>query len=373
MNQYKILLSKVEEANKLIERINKKAGRDICGASWADMVEYQPATHTQAAAAYKTLSINFNYQIPNYEVVAQIDRTSGASENIINLINYDFNEKIPDSFRRSGCTCDHCNTARNRNYLYIIYNTVKKEYKQIGSSCILDYTGINDSIFFNFTYIANQLKNLQDDELKNNINYNYIEAATMKAAAIKEFLKNGYLKDKSEAAARRIHDDISDTIKNHKYFKNIDIKKYDDAAAGVIASNDYLKNALSVYNAKYINVRYIKLVLSFIKYLNDRITEKQQANNNINYVEGQKIQIKLTNIKLLYNNYYTFGRYYTTRTTTSNYTGQDSTGIIYKFKSSKYNDLNTKKEITAAATVEGIKEYNGIKQVILKNLKLISC
>ena len=55
-----------------------------------------------------------------------------------------FTGKIPDRFKTTDAVCDHCKAIRNRVDTYIVHNESTDEWKQIGSSCIKDFTGGND-------------------------------------------------------------------------------------------------------------------------------------------------------------------------------------------------------------------------------------
>lgn len=48
---------------------------------------------------------------------------------------------IPDRYRTAGCHCDHCGVNRKRNETVIIYNENTKEFKQVGKTCLKEYTG----------------------------------------------------------------------------------------------------------------------------------------------------------------------------------------------------------------------------------------
>lgn len=58
--------------------------------------------------------------------------------NILRSIADDF--KIPARYRDAKPYCEHCNTLRNRKDTYIVYNEQKSEYKQVGKTCLKEYT-----------------------------------------------------------------------------------------------------------------------------------------------------------------------------------------------------------------------------------------
>ena len=51
-------------------------------------------------------------------------------------------ETIPEIYRTSPANCDHCQTIRDRKDTYIVTNG--QEFKQVGSGCLRDFTGVNN-------------------------------------------------------------------------------------------------------------------------------------------------------------------------------------------------------------------------------------
>ena len=79
-------------------------------------------------------------KIDNWECVATLEITSAG--NIIKRINTEMD--IPQRFWTSENICEHCNTRRQRNKLYIIHNVKTGDFKQVGKNCLLEYTnGLN--------------------------------------------------------------------------------------------------------------------------------------------------------------------------------------------------------------------------------------
>lgn len=58
--------------------------------------------------------------------------------NIIRQFKTDI--EIPEKYRCTDSVCEHCNTRRIRKDTYLIYNEVTQEFKQVGKSCLQDFT-----------------------------------------------------------------------------------------------------------------------------------------------------------------------------------------------------------------------------------------
>lgn len=76
-------------------------------------------------------------KIDNWECVAVMEHYDAG--NIIRRINTEI--EIPNRFKTTENICEHCNTNRRRNNLYIIHNTETNEWKQVGGNCLMLYTG----------------------------------------------------------------------------------------------------------------------------------------------------------------------------------------------------------------------------------------
>lgn len=58
--------------------------------------------------------------------------------NIIRQFKTDI--EIPEIYRSTDSVCEHCNTKRIRRDTYLLYNESTKEFKQVGKSCLQDFT-----------------------------------------------------------------------------------------------------------------------------------------------------------------------------------------------------------------------------------------
>ena len=49
--------------------------------------------------------------------------------------------EVPERYRTSEPICEHCHSRRHRKDTYIVYNEKTDEFKQVGSTCLCDFTG----------------------------------------------------------------------------------------------------------------------------------------------------------------------------------------------------------------------------------------
>lgn len=76
-------------------------------------------------------------KIDSWECIAVLE--VHGSGNIIRRINTEI--EVPERFKTSENICEHCNSNRRRNNLYVIHNIETDEWKQVGGDCLKLYTG----------------------------------------------------------------------------------------------------------------------------------------------------------------------------------------------------------------------------------------
>ena len=116
-----------------------------------------------------------------------------ASGNIIRRINTEID--IPERFKTSENVCEHCNSKRNRNNLYVIHNIKTDEWRQVGGDCLKLYT-----FGLNMEYVVAFLDGITELEEYNNIVGNgkkYYSVRTILAYAVEVIAKTGYFNSNS--------------------------------------------------------------------------------------------------------------------------------------------------------------------------------
>lgn len=92
-------------------------------------------------------SIDIEYPIiklGSWQVMAQLESVGLKGQNLVfSIVGDQISE--PDLIAYSECplVCEHCNTSRQRKLSYILKDTVTEDSKQVGSTCLEDFTGVN--------------------------------------------------------------------------------------------------------------------------------------------------------------------------------------------------------------------------------------
>ena len=152
--------SRREALTKDLTSIEKKAKKYGCPFSFTfgepypkdvDVYEtgYDESVHATVSRKVSTitveavdLTINGDQLIRQngWTAIAQLEHLENG--NMVNRFDRDDKSPIPEDWRSRKPFCEHCGTRRDRKVTYMVQDTVGN-LRQVGSSCLHDYTGIN--------------------------------------------------------------------------------------------------------------------------------------------------------------------------------------------------------------------------------------
>lgn len=138
----------INDLMKKLHTIERKAQKYGCPISYKQVGEttkeiptgeVDPVTGkpTFVTCKFVLIQAEGTVKINDWEFVATVEHTQKG--NIFSKALTDV--EIPVRYRTTPCTCEHCNTKRIRSNTFIIRNTKTGDFKQIGRSCLKDYTG----------------------------------------------------------------------------------------------------------------------------------------------------------------------------------------------------------------------------------------
>lgn len=131
-------------------------------------------------------------KINNWECIAVLEVHEVG--NIIRRINTDI--EVPERFKTSENICEHCNSNRRRNNLYVVHNIETDEWKQVGGDCLRLYTG-----GLNMEYVTAWLDGITELEENDGIfggnGKPYFSVETILSYAVEVIAKTGYFNSQS--------------------------------------------------------------------------------------------------------------------------------------------------------------------------------
>jgi len=145
MTTHTIPSNNLATLNDRIDRMNKAAIKlhlaQIVVTETAREVKPQMVNGKETGLFTEWVTVDVVGESPiinGWTFIAQL--AHGEQGNIVRNLSGD---PLPESYRTAPADCDHCHTNRARNETYILRNE-SSEYKQVGSSCLKDFTGHGD-------------------------------------------------------------------------------------------------------------------------------------------------------------------------------------------------------------------------------------
>ena len=367
--EYSIPVSKLEKLEKIFRRYQNK-GANIVLNIGEEVIEDgmlyidDPMNHTFHTSTIKVtckrVFVDGSYKINGWAFVGTIEFTENG--NIIRLADSSFEGKVPERYLHTPKICEHCGKIRNRKDTYLIYNEETKEFKQVGSTCLLDYTQGLDankcadmmSFFVKIVSLANT--DVYEDEFRGNgfdsthYGFDRVNILPMVYAYVSQY---GY--QRSDAGHGTAHDvyaiATNSFSRDEEYLmkrantlvpaSEEEIKAIDDFAKEHIEDDfGYMRNASLSWLKGCIEYRDFGLIASFVNTYNKEVKKIEQQKAKMSDASnvwvgnvGDRITINVASMRLLYSNSIEIAWH--TYADTYCYEIKDEEGHTFIWKSSK--------------------------------------
>jgi hypothetical protein len=123
---------------KEIEKLNRKANKLGLPPIIVDVVGEDVKAYT------KTIQITRNVPLlkGGWELVAKIiPIRDDETENVVNNLQKLGTKAVPEEYLNVDAQCQHCNTNRNRNEIFVLYSEEKSKHIMVGSTCLNEFIG----------------------------------------------------------------------------------------------------------------------------------------------------------------------------------------------------------------------------------------
>jgi len=398
--KYSIPTTKLEKLEKIIKKYQKKGahitfqiGEKITEKGTLfinDAIHHTSYTEQIDVECYEVF-VEGTYAINGWQFVGTVEFTENG--NIIRLADSSFEGKVPVKYLHTQKICEHCGTIRNRKDTYLICST-EGEWKQVGSSCLLDYTkGLDADECASIMSCLDQVMTLTNrdydfDEFRGNgfssTGLGLGNTDLVKKTAIGLVKRHGYTRteggngtavDLTCMLFHNLPDDVYDDLYGDVVLAtDEEVKNIDEYAKEYFESdNQYMRNASLAWSRKSIEFRDFGLIASFVNtYLKDMQKKHEMSTTRVNeYVGniGDRITFKVASARVLYvkdNSYYS---YYAESTKVWEII--DTEGHTFKWSASYSTEIKSNDTITA--TIKAHSEYKklNLKQTIITRGKII--
>lgn len=228
---YEDFFQDVEKKLNRVAKKCKKHGNDFTFEIKGEEIREKYNEELNRTEYYKFILVNVEgtAKIDNWECIAVLEIHDVG--NIICRINTDID--IPKKFKHTDNICEHCNTKRQRNNLYVIHNTETDEWKQVGGSCLKLYTG-----GLNMEYITAYMDGITELEEFDGIMGHgkaYYHVEEILSYAVEVIAKTGYFNAQSTLPTKY----IVSLLMHNTFGKSIEIINEEFANARIDMRFDY--------------------------------------------------------------------------------------------------------------------------------------
>lgn len=396
---YLIPTENMESFEKKIARIRRKAERAKVDFSYKRLEPVQKETDLPGVTVECVpVMVECKIHYENWIVIAVLDHHEVG--NVIHLVEGEWKPSaelaLPSRFRTAKSFCEHCNTMRSRNKTVVIYNTQTKQFKQVGTTCLREYTGGIDAeaiaAFEELTKSPEEFLGVSGRSKFFIETKDYLSAvvATMslygfaskkKAAEINEEARyNNNVKGVEATCTRAVHlmtnNEKPNEMSNkwHNIYKSKDTEAFVEDALEWIKSynepNDFMENLRVICSGSHIKVSDVGFAACLMdlykRNLEYEKTRKQKEKDNEMYRYYGEVGEKVTlNGKLA---------------CVTSYSTQFGVMFIYKmiynsaifvWKTSKYLGIDDSgAEVNLVGTIKEHSEFRGVKQNMLVRCKV---
>lgn len=124
-----------------IERLSRRAAKLAISPVTARVVGTENIK-TELGEIYHMHTVEVSGEtvvIAGWQFAATLDNESGIATMIRKAPGFEL--EVPVRYYDSGTDCDHCRINRQRKDVYLLYSAERGEWKQVGSSCLIDFLG----------------------------------------------------------------------------------------------------------------------------------------------------------------------------------------------------------------------------------------
>lgn len=139
MKQYAILEANMERLTKKLTRIQNKCRKYGCDFHFAEVGEEIRKVKTETGyiqnARFVLVEAEGKAIVNGWKFIASVEHTHNG-----NIIRSACDVEVPARYYTSQPVCEHCQSRRYRKDTFIVMNEETGEFKQVGKSCLADFT-----------------------------------------------------------------------------------------------------------------------------------------------------------------------------------------------------------------------------------------
>ena len=391
---YEIFEGNMERLEKKLNRIFNKCKAYGCnfhyeqvGETFKELKDDKGGTYT---ARFILIEAEGTAIINNWEFIASVEHTKGG-----NIFTGVQGVEIPERYYNGNPVCEHCNSNRYRKYTYIVRNKETGEFKQVGKSCLMDFThGMSAEAVSQYVSLFNTLIEGESPEPGYHTE-RYLSKEEYLAYAAETIRHFGYIRTgddggistasraidyydaaRGQAISTRRLEQLWNEMKsvnfNHESPETVQmVKEALDWVKNQNEDSNYIHNLKTVCGLEYVTYKNYGLLASlFPAYSRDlekmakrkAVTDVESSSEYVGEIKD-RITVKAKSVKCVtsWENDFGITRVY-------KIIGED--GNVYTWKTGKFIDDENISEMLITGTVKAHTDFRGIKQTELTRCRI---
>ena len=397
MSRYFIPESAIDSLETKLATIRRKCAKYGCEFSYSRIgetfkkVEIQDEEGMRTAVTIKAIEVEVSGTAiaeSGWELAGKIEHLETG-----NLIHSFGDTTIPDWYRSASPRCEHCNSDRHRKETYVLYHAKNNAWKQVGSSCLKDFTGyVSAEMATAVASVYALFDQISEDCIHIASSPKYFDTESVICYAIECVKHWGY--HKSEEGNDATRERVRDLMHRHmKLPASIDavtfdamstanLQTFEDLRSRLLALNaedDYTNNLQVLLRAEEIPENRLGILVSAVPYYNNLIARdvEQRNTSNSEFVGnvGDKLTIDIATVKLvnIYDGYYGSTWRYQIVDAHGNVFMWDASSSMWDMvcvEDSPKGDVIEGLPLQLTGTVKKHDEFHGIKQTWLTRCRV---
>jgi hypothetical protein len=310
-------------------------------------------------------------QIAGWQLLARVE-IMGDDENLVHSVPGS-SVQLKEGYRTHDGHCDHCNTARRRNDVYVL--TDGAEQIAVGRTCLRDFLGIDDpKAIVNRAQFFEELRNIEKEDLGGFGSAGYFDLHELLLVSAAYIRKDGYVsKAKQQETGYPTTGDCAvfcirgvpgykietNEIDQEWVTKTLQLFRETESFG-----NDYMDNIRVIMKQDIVKQNHVGLVASAVLAAQRALAPKAEIAES-NFVGAEKERLRGLDLlleKIIYLGHGSFGPSYL-------HLLKDSNGNVFSWITTTKLELAEGSRVKLDATVKQHKLYNGVKQTVLTRAK----
>lgn len=379
---FKIPSFKISSVKKKIEKLAKRAvknGNPDIQVSFGEreLLKYVTEDGEELKIEYVSVSVTGEApHIAGWDFLARIELLEG--ENLIHNVPGS-KIQLDKSFRHHNGYCDHCNSSRRRNDVFVLSNG--SEQIAVGRTCLRDFLGIDDpkKIIGRAQFFEEMRNSFEEEDDFNSISgWGYVLLRDVLEYSAANIRVNGYISKakQQETGHMTTGETVALNIRKEIGFDKLIPNEQDkEWAKKTVAffrgkdyfGNDYLDNLRIIMKEDIIANKYINLVASSVITAQRELAPKEEGkeSNFVGEVKTRLRNLELVLDRIIYLGQGSFGPSYL-------HLMKDTDGNVFSWITGNKLEKAEGETVYLDGTVKQHKLYNGVKQTVLTRAKEIS-